>query len=83
MTPSGSSDSERERLTNQGWAKVSDNPLASWSPTRGVSAEGVGFEPTVPFDTTVFETVRFVRSRIPPAIMLVGAQPLEELREQR
>ena len=29
-------------------------------------AEGVGFEPTVPCDTTVFETVRFVRSRIPP-----------------
>ena len=28
-------------------------------------AEGVGFEPTVPCDTTVFETVRFVRSRIP------------------
>ena len=30
------------------------------------SAEGVGFEPTVPCDTTVFETVRFGHSRIPP-----------------
>ena len=33
---------------------------------RHHTAEGVGFEPTVPCDTTVFETVRFVRSRIPP-----------------
>src|SRR5437660_8143668 len=31
-----------------------------------VAAEGVGFEPTVPGGTTVFETVRFGRSRIPP-----------------
>ncbi len=30
------------------------------------TAEGVGFEPTVPCDTTVFETVRLVHSRIPP-----------------
>src|SRR5664280_3086989 len=34
--------------------------------TTSELAEGVGFEPTVPCDTTVFETVRFVRSRIPP-----------------
>ncbi len=45
-------------------------------------AEGVGFEPTVPFDTTVFETVRFVRSRIPPANRLVAAQSLKEPRKQ-
>src|SRR5262249_54975333 len=30
-------------------------------------AEGVGFEPTVPGGTMVFETIRFGRSRIPPA----------------
>src|ERR1039458_7456107 len=35
--------------------------------TTSELAEGVGFEPTVPCDTTVFETVRFVRSRIPPS----------------
>ena len=29
-------------------------------------AEGVGFEPTVPCDTAVFETARFGHSRIPP-----------------
>ena len=29
-------------------------------------AEGVGFEPTVTCATTVFETVRFGRSRTPP-----------------
>ena len=29
-------------------------------------AERVGFEPTVPFRTTVFETVRFGRSRTSP-----------------
>ncbi len=49
---------------------------------HGSMAEGVGFEPTVPFDTTVFETVRFVRSRIPPANRLAGAKLLKELREQ-
>ena len=36
-------------------------------------AEGVGFEPTVPCDTTVFETVRFGHSRIPPDERLVAA----------
>src|SRR5580704_303798 len=39
-------------------------------------AEGVGFEPTVPCDTTVFETVRFVRSRIPPTAIRGSDQPL-------
>src|SRR5439155_13429696 len=46
------------------------------------SAEGVGFEPTVPEGTTVFETVRFGRSRIPPGASLsaplVGEEGLEE-----
>ena len=46
------------------------------------TAEGVGFEPTVPCDTTVFETVRFVRSRIPPPVRLVAAPALEEPGEQ-
>src|SRR5436853_4968992 len=32
-----------------------------------LAAEGVGFEPTEPGGSTVFETVRFGRSRIPPA----------------
>ena len=31
-----------------------------------LGAEGVGFEPTVPCDTTVFETARFGHSRTPP-----------------
>jgi hypothetical protein len=34
--------------------------------SAAILAEGVGFEPTVPCDTTVFETVRFGHSRIPP-----------------
>jgi hypothetical protein len=29
-------------------------------------AEGVGFEPTDPVRSMVFETIRFGRSRIPP-----------------
>ena len=32
-------------------------------------AEGVGFEPTVTCATTVFETVRFGRSRTPPRLL--------------
>ncbi len=31
-----------------------------------MSAEGVGFEPTVPFGTTVFKTVAFNHSATPP-----------------
>ena len=31
-----------------------------------MGAEGVGFEPTVPCDTAVFETARFGHSRTPP-----------------
>src|SRR5437870_7930875 len=46
------------------------------------SAEGVGFEPTVPEGTTVFETVRFGRSRIPPggslSAPLVGEEAVEQ-----
>ena len=42
-------------------------PIGSVHSCQTPMAEGVGFEPTVPCDTTVFETVRFVRSRIPPA----------------
>ena len=38
-------------------------------------AEAVGFEPTVPGGTTVFETVRFGRSRTPPAQRLTGRHP--------
>ena len=42
-------------------------------------AEEVGFEPTVSFPTTVFETVPFGRSGIPPRYRLVrsgtGASP--------
>ena len=34
--------------------------------SRPCVAERVGFEPTVPFRTTVFETVRFGRSRTSP-----------------
>jgi tRNA(adenine34) deaminase len=34
--------------------------------TRLALAEEVGFEPTVPVDTAVFETARFGRSRTPP-----------------
>jgi hypothetical protein len=30
-------------------------------------AEGVGFEPTVPYGTTVFKTAAFDHSAIPPA----------------
>src|ERR1039458_6069743 len=45
-------------------------------------AEGVGFEPTVPCDTTVFETVRFVRSRIPPPERLAAAPGREEPGQQ-
>ena len=33
-------------------------------------AEEVGFEPTVPVDTAVFETARFGRSRTPPSMSL-------------
>jgi hypothetical protein len=32
-----------------------------------MGAEGVGFEPTVAFATTVFKTVAFNRSAIPPS----------------
>ena len=35
--------------------------------TRFALAEEVGFEPTVPVDTAVFETARFGRSRTPPS----------------
>ena len=35
--------------------------------TRFFAAEEVGFEPTVPVDTAVFETARFGRSRTPPS----------------
>ena len=38
----------------------------------GRMAEGVGFEPTVPGGTMVFETIRFGRSRIPPRTILGG-----------
>jgi hypothetical protein len=34
---------------------------------RSYRAEGVGFEPTVAFATTVFKTVAFNRSAIPPS----------------
>ena len=36
-------------------------------------AEAVGFEPTVTCATTVFETVRFGRSRTPPPERLAAA----------
>ena len=38
--------------------------------TRFALAEEVGFEPTVPVDTAVFETARFGRSRTPPSTSL-------------
>ena len=38
--------------------------------TRFAPAEEVGFEPTVPVDTAVFETARFGRSRTPPITSL-------------
>jgi hypothetical protein len=34
-------------------------------------AEGVGFEPTVPYGTTVFKTAAFDHSAIPPAIFRI------------
>ena len=39
--------------------------------TRLFVAEEVGFEPTVPVDTAVFETARFGRSRTPPSTSLL------------
>ncbi len=39
--------------------------------TRFSLAEEVGFEPTVPVDTAVFETARFGRSRTPPLMSLL------------
>ena len=39
--------------------------------TRFSLAEEVGFEPTVPVDTAVFETARFGRSRTPPGSSLL------------
>ena len=39
--------------------------------TRFSLAEEVGFEPTVPVDTAVFETARFGRSRTPPSPSLL------------
>jgi tRNA(adenine34) deaminase len=41
--------------------------------TRSALAEEVGFEPTVPGDTAVFETARFGRSRTPPSRSLQRA----------
>jgi tRNA(adenine34) deaminase len=41
--------------------------------TRSHLAEEVGFEPTVPGDTAVFETARFGRSRTPPSSSLQRA----------
>jgi hypothetical protein len=45
--------------------------------TRAFGAEGVGFEPTEPGGSTVFETVRFGRSRIPPpaTLTVVTSEP--------
>ncbi len=50
--------------------------------TTSELAEGVGFEPTVPCDTPVFETVRFGRSRIPPSERLAAASGVEEPAEE-
>ena len=60
--------------------KLARRPVAGWPPVgpsgqrpeTNPPAEGVGFEPTVPCDTTVFETVRFGHSRIPPAKRLAA-----------
>src|SRR5436305_2696629 len=52
------------------------------TPRMVVRAEGVGFEPTVACATTVFETVRFGRSRIPPSTRLPAALGGEEGAEQ-
>jgi hypothetical protein len=35
-------------------------------PSLRIMTEGVGFEPTVPFGTTVFKTASFDHSDIPP-----------------
>ena len=43
--------------------------------TRRPLAEEVGFEPTVPGDTAVFETARFGRSRTPPSRSLQRSFP--------
>ena len=52
-------------------------------------AEAVGFEPTVPVDTAVFETARFGRSRTLPcmsllldALRLLGATGSEKISQQ-
>ena len=37
-------------------------------------AEGVGFEPTVPFGTTVFKTVTIDRSDTPPKVKLTDTE---------
>ena len=53
--------------------------------TQVIAAEGVGFEPTVPGGTTVFETVRFGRSRTPPgcdAAASDGTARVAPLREE-
>ncbi len=51
--------------------------MAEGAPPWGaVMAEGVGFEPTVPFGTTVFKTVTIDHSDTPPTHELYTALPL-------
>ena len=50
-------------------ANKQKRPSRSWV----VVAEEVGFEPTVAFTTTVFETVLFGRSSTLPLINAIGA----------
>src|SRR5947209_20105728 len=58
-----------------GWIRPREGSI---HPENGSGAEGVGFEPTVACATTVFETVRFGRSRIPPSTRLPAAWGGEE-----
>jgi hypothetical protein len=69
-----------------GWTRTSD-PLtpnqvfyqAELRPGKRV-AEEVGFEPTVPFSTTVFKTAAFSHSATPPnSVRLCSTRPLSHL----
>jgi site-specific DNA recombinase len=58
---------EAETKQGQSWKSSSTPAFYGLGLNCDYLAEGVGFEPTVPGGTTVFETARFGRSRIPPA----------------
>ena len=68
----------RSGATSEGAGSAVSTPSRAEGPARrdagpALRAEEVGFEPTVPCRTTVFETVRFGRSRTPPPAKVVDA----------